>query len=98
MSSATRASGEGGGGFHKGVMEHKVIMNFRAVSGNKFILRQWQQKFTTALGQIGGGHEEIVLQLVKEIDLGKKMGTVGTGLSGEYGDEFDKYPEMFGTF
>ncbi len=35
MFSATRSSGGGGGGFHKGVMEHKVITNLRAVNGDK---------------------------------------------------------------
>ena len=65
MFSATRNSGGGGGGFHRGVMEHKVIMNLRAVNGDKSIFRQWHQKSTTALGQIGGAHEEIVPRLVK---------------------------------
>ena len=59
MFSATRNSGGGGGGFYKGVMEHKIIMNLRAVNGDKSIFRQWHQKFTTALGEIGGAHEEI---------------------------------------
>ena len=40
MFSATRSSGGGGGGFHKGVMEHKVIVNLRAVNGGKSISRQ----------------------------------------------------------
>ena len=54
MFSATRNNGGGGGGFHRGAMEHKVIMNLRAVDGDKSIFRQWHQKFTTALGQVGG--------------------------------------------
>ena len=65
-------------------------MNLRAVSGDKSFFRQWHQKFTTALGQIEGAHEEIVHRLVKEIDLGKEMEKVVTGLRGEFGDEFDK--------
>ena len=71
-------------------MEHKVIRYLRAVNGDKSLFRQWHQKFTTALGQVAGAHEEIVHRLVKEIDLGKEMEKVVTGLRGEYGDEFDK--------
>ena len=45
------AAGSGGnGGGHrqpKTVMENKVIQNLKAVSGDKFLLRQWHQKFTT---------------------------------------------------
>ncbi len=37
--------------------EHKVIMNLRAVSGDKSMFRQWHQKFTTALEQVGGAHK-----------------------------------------
>ncbi len=40
--------------------------------------------------QTGGAHEDIVHRLVKEIDLGKAIEKVVTGLKGEYGDEFDK--------
>ncbi len=36
MFSATRTSvAGGGGGFHRGVMEHKVIMKLRAINGGK---------------------------------------------------------------
>ncbi len=41
------------------------------------------------IGLAGGAHEEIVHRLIKEIDLGKDMEKVVTGL-GEFGDEFDK--------
>ena len=40
MFSATRSSAGGGGGFHKGAMEHKDIMNLRAVNGDKSSFRQ----------------------------------------------------------
>ena len=92
MFAATGGGGQGGGGhrFPKAIMEHKVIQYLRAVNGDKSLFRQWQQKFTTALGQVGGAREEIVHRLVKEIDLGKEMKKVVTGLRGEFGDEFDK--------
>ena len=50
-------SGAGGGRYQKTIMEHKVIQYLRAVNGDKSLFRQWHQKFTTALGQITGGHE-----------------------------------------
>ncbi len=53
-------------------------MNLRAGNGDKPFFRQWHHKFTTALGQVG------------EIDLGKEVEKVVTGLKGEFGDEFDK--------
>ena len=89
---ATGGGGQGGGShrFPKAIMEHKVIQYLRAVNGDKSLFRQWHQKFTTALGQVAGAHEEIVLRLVKEIDLGKEMEKVVTGMRGEFGDEFDK--------
>ncbi len=52
-------------------MEHKVIQHLRAVNGEKPLFRQWHQKFTSALRQVTGMHEEIVQRMVKEIDLGK---------------------------
>ena len=64
MFSATRNNGGGGGGFHRGVMEHKVIMNLRAVNGDKSIFRRWHQNSATFLGQIGGALEERVRRLV----------------------------------
>ncbi len=63
-------------------MEHKVIMNLRTVNGDKSIFLQWHQQITTALGQVGGAHEEIVHRLIKEIGLGKDMEKVVTGLRG----------------
>jgi hypothetical protein len=53
MFSATRSSGGCGRGFHKSVMDHKVIMNSKAVNGDEPIFRHWHQKFTTPLGQFG---------------------------------------------
>ena len=90
MIMASRSGGPNGGGYHKTVMENKVIQYLRAVNKDKSLFRQWRQKFTTALRQVGGAHEEIVHRLVKEIDLGREMEKVVTGLKGEYGDEFDK--------
>ena len=57
----TGGGGHGGGArFPKAIMEHKVIQYLRAVNGDKSLFRQWHQKFTTALGQVSGGHEEII--------------------------------------
>ena len=70
---------QGGGGYgangrpQKTIMEHKVIQYLRAVNGDKALFRQWHQKFTTALGQVPGNHEEIIQRMVKEIDLGKEL-------------------------
>ncbi len=71
-------------------MEHNVIANRRAVSGDKSLFGQWHHKFTTALGQVGGVREEIVRRLVKEIDRGKELEKVVTGLREEFGDECNK--------
>ena len=68
-----------------------VIQNLMTVNGDKSLFRQWHQKFTTALRQVGGAHEEIVHRLVKEIDLGKEMEKVVTGLRTYYGDEFESF-------
>ena len=60
----TGGGGHGGGArFPNAIMEHKVIQYLRAVNGDKSLFRQWHQKFTTALGQISSGHEEIVQRL-----------------------------------
>jgi hypothetical protein len=64
-------------------------MNLRAVSGDMSLIRQFCRKFTTALGQVGGAHEEIIHRSVKEIVLGKEVEKVAAGLEGELGDEFD---------
>ena len=91
MFTAAGSGGNGGGyKYPKAIMEHKVIQNLRAVNGDKWLFRQRHQKFTTALGQIEGSHEEIVHRLVREIDLGKEMEKVVTGLRADYGDEFEK--------
>ena len=52
----------------KGIMEHKVIMNFRMVNGDKSLFMEWHQRFVTALSQVGDVHEEIVLNFVREIN------------------------------
>ncbi len=51
MFAASGGSGPEGGGHRlpKGIMEHKVMQNLRAVSGDKLLFRQWHQKVTTAL-------------------------------------------------
>ena len=92
MFAATGGGGKGGGGhrFEKTIMEHKVIQYMRAVNGDKSLFRQWHQKFTTALGQVAGVHEEIVQRMVKEIDPGKELEKVVATMRGEYGDEFVK--------
>ena len=68
------AGGHGGSGEYrhpKGIMEHRVMTNLKAVNGDKGLFRQWHQKFTTALGQYNARYEEIVHYMVREIDLGK---------------------------
>ncbi len=75
MVSAINPGGSGGTGGNrfvaKEIMEHKGIMNLRMVNGDKSLVRQWHQRFVTALSQVGDVHEEIVVNLVREIDLGK---------------------------
>ena len=82
--SRSRASGYGGGGGDKwttkGIMEHRVMTNLKAVNGDKGLFRQWHQKFTTALGQYNPRYEEIVHYMIREIDLGKDLGAVSKKL------------------
>ena len=52
------------------------------------MFRQWQQKFTTALGQVRAEYEEIVHKLAREIDLGREMENILTMLGREYGGVF----------
>ncbi len=89
---AAGSGGTGGGSYRhpKGIMEHKVIHNLRAVSGDRPLFRQWHQKFTITLGQVGGLHEEISHRLVKQSDLGKEMEKVVTGLKADCRDEFQR--------
>ena len=58
------ASGYGVGGERpwvpKGIMEHRVMTNLKAVNGDKGLSRQWHQKSTTALGQYNPRYEEMV--------------------------------------
>ncbi len=54
ISMITAAGQNGGGkggthGYSKGIMEHKVVQNLRAVKGDNSLSRQWHQKFTAAL-------------------------------------------------
>ncbi len=77
--------------------EHKVNMNLRMVNGDKTLFRHWHQRFIIALGQVGGVHEEIIQQLVRETDLGRELDKVvekGT-ITGRSLGEFQ---EMCGTF
>ncbi len=71
MITASRSGAPNGGGHHKTIVESKVIQNVRSINGDKSFFRQWRQKFTTALGQVAGAHEEIVHRSATEIDLGK---------------------------
>ncbi len=92
MSMITAAGHRGVGkghahGYSKGIMEHTVIQNLRAV---KSLLRQLHHEFTTALGQVGEVREEIVNRLVREIDLGSEIEKVGTKLRADYGDGLEK--------
>ena len=94
MLAATGGGGYGGGHgggskYQKTIMEHKVIQYLRTVNGDKSLFRQWHQKFTTALGQVPGAHEEIIQRMVKEIDLGKELEKVVTTLKDEH-EEFGK--------
>jgi hypothetical protein len=79
-------------------MEHKVVQYLRAIKGDKSLFRHWHKKFTTALGQVSSGHEEIVQRMVKDIDLGKGFEKVVTTVSEEYGDEFARVSNDIGTF
>ncbi len=75
--------------FAKGIMEWKVMQNLRAVSGYRTLFRQWHQTSTTALGQVRSSYEAIVHRLGKDIDYGKEMEKIVTGLRADYGEEFD---------
>jgi hypothetical protein len=92
MFAATGTGGATAGNFKytKGIMEHKIIQKLRAASGDKSLFKHWHQKFTAALGQVGGSHEKIAHRLVKEIDLGNEMEKVATGLRADCGDDFEK--------
>ncbi len=76
--------------FAKTIMEHQVIQNLRAVSGVKSMFRQWHQKFTTALVQVQRAYAEMVYRLVREIDLGKELEKIVTGLRVDCGQVFDR--------
>ena len=85
------AGGHGGGASHhhpKGIMEHRVINNLKAVNGDKGLFRQWHQKFTTALGQYNARYEEMVHYMVREIDLGRDLGAVIKKLGEVYGEMY----------
>ncbi len=64
-------------------MEHKVIVNLRAVNGDNAVFRHWRRNITTALGRIGGARKEIVHRIVKYVDLGKELEKVAIGQKSE---------------
>ncbi len=70
------SGGAGGLKLDRGIMEHKVIQNMKAVSGDRGLFRQWHQKFTTAVGQVRSEYEEIAHKLARE--------TVLAALGNEY--------------
>ena len=72
--------------YTKGVMEHRVIQNLRNVNGDKSMFRQWNQKFTTAIGQYKGVYEEMVHKMSRELDLGKEIDAVLGAMHSVYGD------------
>ncbi len=91
MSKAAGSGGNGGGHrFNKGIMEHKVINNSLCVSGDKSLIRQWHQRFVTALGHYDQVREKIVQHLVKETDLGKDLDKVVEELKTMYGGDFTR--------
>ncbi len=93
MVSTIHTEGLGGGCNRftaEGIMEHKVIKNFRMVNGDKFLFRQWHQRFVTALSQSGDVHEEIVLNLVREIDLGNELYKITENPKDHYGEVYKK--------
>ncbi len=69
-------------------MEHRVMTNLKALSGDRGLFRQWHQKFTTALGQYNARYEEIVHYMAREIDLGKDLGAVSKKLGEVYGEMY----------
>ena len=66
-------------------MEHKLVMNFRMVNGDRSLFRQWHQRFDTPFGQVEGSHEEIIQHLVKETDWGTEFDKVVEELRIIYG-------------
>ncbi len=89
MVSAAHVGGSNrtGGGVRlsRGIMEHKVVQNLRAVNGDKGLFRQWHQKFTTALGQVREECDGIIRKLARDINLGKDTETIPGALGREYG-------------
>ncbi len=49
---------------------HNFIVN---ENGDTSLLRQWHQKFVTAIGQKGGYHGQIINNMVRDIDFGKAL-------------------------
>ncbi len=85
MVTSIHPGGVGGGTrFPKGIVEHKVIHNLRAVSGDRGLFRQWHQKFTAALSPVKAEYEEIVHRLAREIDRGRKMENILVAFGREY--------------
>jgi hypothetical protein len=74
MFTAAGSGGHGGGCKHpNAVMEDKGTENLIVVNGDKSLFRQGHQKFTTALGQVGGARVEILHRLVGKIRTEKKV-------------------------
>ncbi len=61
MFTAAGSGGNGGGyRYPKAIMEHKVVMSLRMVSGDDLLFRQRHQRFVTELGQVESTREEIL--------------------------------------
>ncbi len=88
MFSTTKNSGGGGGGFHRGVMEHRVIMNLRAAVA---------PKSSTALVQVGGAHDSSQVSQQKST-WAETWIILATGLRGSTEMNLTKYPDIFRTF
>ena len=46
------------------------------MSGDATIFRQWRQNFTTTLGPVKGGHEQVVHKKVREMHVAKESGSM----------------------
>jgi hypothetical protein len=82
----------------RSIMENRVIMNLKAVTGDKSWFRQWHQKFVAAIGQVRREYEEIVLRLVKEIDLGNELDRIIVMMRGSMEQCSRRRQETSGTF
>ncbi len=92
----TRGSGGHVTKCNKKIMEHWVVQNLKAVSGDARVSQQRHHKLAAALGSMRGNYDEIVYKLVREIDLGKELGKIITALSTEMGCR--RHRESSGAF